>query len=112
MVLKFLDNAQKTTFRRIESIEKKIRSTEFHQEFNKICLKENLHPNYTHIYIYILRGVSSSGYRIILKVFSCETVSFPVVQKVKSCVQFLKRSLVKNMAGCAMLILKGKILPC
>ena len=47
VVLKFLDNAQKTTFRHIDSIEKKIRSTELHQEFNKICLKENLHPNYT-----------------------------------------------------------------
>ena len=39
---KFLDNAQKTKFRRIENIEKKLRSTELHQEFNEIYIKENL----------------------------------------------------------------------
>ena len=47
VVLRFLDNVEKSIFRRMETISKKIKSTELHQEFNEICLNENLHPKYT-----------------------------------------------------------------
>ena len=47
VVLKFLDTFQKKAFRQLESTSKKLKNAELHQQFNEICINENLHPIYT-----------------------------------------------------------------
>ena len=43
---------KKQKIRRIEKINKKIASVKSSQVFNRTCIKENLLPKYTNIYIY------------------------------------------------------------
>ena len=53
IILNHLPNDVKHNYRKLENEEKKLQSTKLHLYFNQICLKENLLPNYTDIYIYI-----------------------------------------------------------
>ena len=43
----------KQLFRKIETKSKQLITNNLHQEFNKICLNENLMPIYTNIHNYI-----------------------------------------------------------
>ena len=44
----------KQLFRKIETKSKQLITNNLHQEFNNICLNENLLPIYTNIYMYII----------------------------------------------------------
>ena len=45
---------QLLNFRKIETKSKQLKTNNLHQEFNNICLNENLLPIYTNLYTYIL----------------------------------------------------------
>ena len=47
------NNSTKLIFRKLETETTKLTGEKLHQKCNEICLKENLLPTYTHIYIYI-----------------------------------------------------------
>ena len=48
-----LPQEQKVLIRRIEQTRKKLTKTKYSLAFNKACLKEDILPRYTDIYIYI-----------------------------------------------------------
>ena len=48
----------KQLFRKIETKSKQLITNNLHQEFNYICLNENLLPIYTNMYIYASRCVT------------------------------------------------------
>ena len=48
------NNSTKLIFRKLETERRKFTEEKLHQKFNEICLKENLLPTYTNIYIYII----------------------------------------------------------
>ena len=52
-LLKSLTEQDRKNVRQIESVQKKIIKGESALQFNLVCLKENLLPGYTNIYIYI-----------------------------------------------------------
>ena len=52
-IFNFQPSEIKQLFRKIETKSKQLITNNLHQEFNKICLNENLLPIYTNIYIYI-----------------------------------------------------------
>ena len=53
IVFNTLNNSTKLIFRKLETETRKLTAEKLHQKFNEICLKENLLPIYTNIYIYI-----------------------------------------------------------
>ena len=53
IVFNTLNNSAKLIFRKLETETRKLTAKKLHQKFNEICLKENLLPIYTNIYIYI-----------------------------------------------------------
>ena len=64
----------KQLFRKIETKSKQLVTNNLHQEFNNICLNENLLPIYTniyiYIYIYIYKQLSNNFNRVITKISS------------------------------------------
>ena len=67
-IFNFQPSEIKQLFRKIETKSKQLISNNLHQEFNKICLNENLMPIYTikiyiYIYIYINPHLGGSGTR-------------------------------------------------
>ena len=55
-IFNFQPSEIKQLFRKIETNFKQLITNNLHQEFNKICLNENLLPVY--IYIYLYRGLT------------------------------------------------------
>ena len=53
IVFNTLNNSAKRIFRKLETETRKLTAEKLHQKFNEICLKENLLPIYTNIYICI-----------------------------------------------------------
>ena len=51
---------ERTSVRKVESLNKKLITSQLAVIFNKICIKENLLPKYTDIYMYIYISVSVS----------------------------------------------------
>ena len=58
IALNLVSLGNKATFHKLENFERKKISTELHREFIQICLKENLLPKYTNIYLYILEKLA------------------------------------------------------
>ena len=52
-LLNHLSQKQKRLFRDFEREKKKLFKAKWSKTFNEVCLKENMLPNYTNIYIYI-----------------------------------------------------------
>ena len=52
-IFNFQPSEIKQLFRKIETKSKQLITNNLHQEFNKICLNENLLPIYTNIHNYI-----------------------------------------------------------
>ena len=63
---------QKTLVRKTEKENKKIANTESSLVYNTTCLKENLLPTYTNIYIYIIISVYIYGiiYNLYIYIYS------------------------------------------
>ena len=55
-LLHLVDEELRRLYRRYESISKKLIKCKWSKTFNGICLKENILPTYTNIYIYIYIG--------------------------------------------------------
>ena len=53
VVLNLISPETKSLFRKLENFEKKKINIQLHREFNQICLKENLLPKCSYIYIYM-----------------------------------------------------------
>ena len=51
-IFNFQPSEIKQLFRKIETNFKQLITNNLHQEFNNICLNENLLPIYTYLYIY------------------------------------------------------------
>ena len=68
IVLNLISPENKSLFRKLENLEKKKINTQLHREFNQICLKENLLPKYTNIYIYIKQSYIATIYSNIYSV--------------------------------------------
>ena len=49
LILKLISPCIKNDFRTLEKLEKKFILNKLHLEFNEICIKEDLLPNYTNI---------------------------------------------------------------
>ena len=52
-LLNLLDNVNKNYVRKLEKLNKSFVNNKYGIYFNKICIDEELLPNYTNIYIYI-----------------------------------------------------------
>ena len=52
-LLHLLQDEERKVVRNIESLEKKLINNKFAVIFNEMCIKENLLPTYSEIYIYI-----------------------------------------------------------
>ena len=57
-IFNFQPSEIKQLFRKIETKSKQLITNNLHQEFNNICLNENLLPIYTNIYICIYKKLS------------------------------------------------------
>ena len=55
-IFNFQPSEIKQLFRKIETKSKQLITNNLHQEFNNICLNENLLPIYTNINLYVFAG--------------------------------------------------------
>ena len=73
LILKLISPCIKSDFKILEKLEKKFILNKLHLEFNEICIKENLLPNYTniltciHLYIFNYMHISMHIYMYIHK---------------------------------------------
>ena len=90
IVFNTLNNSTKLIFRMLETETRKLTAKKLHQKFNEICLKENLLPTYTNIYIYIYIYISKFLHIYIYNMFVCMRHVTQLEFHVRPCVTSLQ----------------------